>query len=381
MLKFASGCCFLLLFVFRIGQAQASLEQLAPGNIPAFSDDLDRASLKAAVAQSLTAFRFKNDAEMLAFGQRRISVARVRDSLQAFLDVLEREEDIRAALHRDFDIYRVTTPILFTGYHEPSLRGSRVRTDRFRYPIYRPPDDLAEASARGVAGAGKQFGRMVNGKLLPYFSREEIDGQGVLNGKRYEMLWVDDPLSLFFLHIQGSGQVVLPDGKRVRIGYVASNGRPYTSIGKLLLERGKLAPGEATTPAIRRYLQTHPEEQRELLFSNARYIFFRYLQDGPRKGPRGSLNIPLTAGRSLAADPKIYPPGAFGLIRTKKPVLDADKQVSWQEFSRFVVLQDTGAAITGWRRADIFWGADAEDEAGLMAQEGEMYLLVKKLRR
>ena len=255
MLKVVSSCFFLLLFVFGAGRAQAALERLAPDDIPAFSDDLDRASLKTAVAQSLTAFRFKNDTEMLPFGQHQISVARVRTSLQAFLGVLERNEDIQEALRRDFDIYRVTTPVLFTGYHEPLLRGSRVRTDRFRYPIYRPPDDLVEVRITGAEGKEKKFGRMVSGEFLPYFSREEIDGKGVLNGKHCEMLWVDDPLSLFFLHIQGSGQVVLPDGKRARVGYIASNGRPYTSIGKLLLERGKLAPGEATTPAIRRYLQ------------------------------------------------------------------------------------------------------------------------------
>jgi membrane-bound lytic murein transglycosylase A len=215
---------------------------------------------------------------------------------------------------------------------------------------------------------------MVNGQFLPYFSREKIDGDGVLHGKHYELLWVDDFISLFFLHIQGTGQVLLPDGTRTRVGYVASNGRPYTSIGKLLLEQGKLKPGEATTPAIRRFLQRYPTEQRALFFANARYIFFQFVSDGPR----GSLGAPLTAGRSLATDPRIYPAGAVGFIRTRVPVVDTRKQVSWQESSRFVLFQDAGAAITGWRRADIFWGADEEDEAGLMAQEGEMYLLVKK---
>ncbi|MGE0683371.1 MAG: murein transglycosylase A [Candidatus Binatia bacterium] len=376
MLKFLSACIFLALVSLcgYSGVVHASLERLDPGSIPVFHDDRDRASLKTAIAQSLTAFRFKNDAEMLSFGEQNISVARIRASLQAFLALLERGGNIQTALRRDFDIYRVSTPVLFTGYHEPLLYGSRVRTSRFRYPIYRRPDDLVDVNATATGGEKKQFGRMVDGKFAPYFSREEIDGKGVLRDKQAELLWVDDPISLFLLHVQGTGQVILPDGARSRVGYVASNGWPYTSIGKLLLEQGKLAPGEATTPAIRRYLQTHPTEQRALLFANARYIFFQLVPDGPR----GSLGTPLTAGRSLATDPRIYPSGAVGFIRTKMPVVDTRNQVSWKESSRFVLFQDAGAAITGWRRADIFWGADAEDEAGLMAQEGEMYLLIKK---
>lgn len=379
MPKLLSRCIFLLLFVLcdRGRMVHAALERLDPGAIPSFHDDRDRASLKVAVAQSLAVLRRKNEAEMLSFGEQRISVARIRESLQAFLLMLEKNENLQAALRRDFDIYRVSTPVLFTGYHEPLLHGSRVRTPRFRYPIYRRPDDLAERSPAASGEKGKQFGRLADGQFLPYFSREEIDGEGVLNGKQYELLWVDDLVSLFFLHIQGTGQVILPDGARLRVGYVASNGRPYTSIGKLLLEQGKLAPGEATTPAIRRYLQRHPAEQRALFFANARYIFFQFAPDGPR----GSLGTQLTAGRSLATDPRLYPAGAVGFIRTKIPIVEASDQVSWKKSSRFVVLQDAGAAITGWRRADIFWGVNAEDEAGLMAQEGEMYLLLKKRRK
>lgn len=379
MPKLLSRCIFLLLFVLcdRGRITHAALERLDPGSIPSFHDDCDRASLKVAVAQSLAVLRRKNEGAMLSFGEQRISVARIRESLQAFLLMLEKNENLQAALRRDFDIYRVSTPVLFTGYHEPLLHGSRVRTPRFRYPIYRRPDDLVEASPAASGVGQKQFGRLVNGQFLPYFSREEIDGEGVLDGKQYELLWVDDLISLFFLHIQGTGQVILPDGTRLRVGYVASNGRPYTSIGKLLLEQGKLAPGEATTPAIRRYLQRRPAEQRALFFANARYIFFQFAPDGPR----GSLGAPLTAGRSLATDPRLYPAGAVGFIRTKIPLVETSDQVSWKKSSRFVVLQDAGAAITGWRRADIFWGVDAEDEAGLMAQEGEMYLLLKKLRK
>ncbi len=354
-----------------------SLERLDPTTFPTFLDDLDRASLKTAIAQSLAALRPKNGAESIAFGKERVPVARVRDSLTAFLALLELHTDLRLALARDFAVYRVTAPVLFTGYYEPVLNGSLVRTARYRYPLYRRPDDLVEVNAPAslAEGAGeKRYGRMVNGKPLPYFSRAEIDGQGALVGKRYELVWVDDPVARFFLHIQGSGQIHLPDGKRLRVGYAGTNGQPYQSIGKLLLDQGKLHPGETSALAIRRYLQAHPDEQDAIFFHNQRYVFFQFASDGPR----GSLGVPLTAGRSLATDPKIYPPGALGFIHGRRPVIGQHEEVTWQEFSRFVLFQDTGAAISGWGRADLFWGSGSESEAGYMAQEGELYLLVKK---
>ncbi|HXG18185.1 MAG TPA: MltA domain-containing protein [Methylomirabilota bacterium] len=377
MAKFSFHYLFLLLTLFCgcSPTLYGPLERLEPGQFPVFHDDLDRVSLQTAVTRSAAVLQKKEAGELLSFGGQRIAGARVRDSLAAFLAVLEKGGDIQSALRREFDVYRVALPVLFTGYHEPLLHGSRVRTKRFRYPIYRPPDDLVEIAAASSPGGERQFGRVMNGQLFPYFSREEIDGKGVLRGKRYELFWVDDPVSLFLLHVQGSGQIRLPDGTRVGVGYAASNGRPYRSIGKILLDQGKLAPGEATTPAIRRYLQTHPAEQQDLFFANPRYVFF---QETPPTGPRGSFGAPLTAGRSLAVDPRIYPLGALGFVRTRRPIVGARGQVSWKDFSRFVLLQDAGAAITGWRRADLFWGAEAEAEAGLMAQEGEMYLIVKK---
>lgn len=376
---------FLALFCGCSRAVRPPLERLAPDNIPAFLDDLDRPSLKIAVQQSLVALQQKNPTDALAFGQEHLPVTRVRESLTAFLVLLESETDVRSVLARDFDVYRVTAPVLFTGYHEPLLNGSPVRTARYRYPLYRRPDDLVEVDLSLFSPphpGEKLHGRVVNGKLLPYFSRAEIDGHGVLEGKRYELVWVDDPVARFFLHIQGSGQIQLPDGTRLRVGYAASNGKPYQSIGKLLLDQGKLRSGETSSPAIRHYLQAHPAEQDPTFFHNPRYIFFQLTPDGPR----GSLGVRLTPGRSLATDPKLYPPGALAFIHAKKPVLsagagpsvDQQEQLTWQEFSRFVLLQDSGAAITGWGRADLFWGSGAEIEAGSMAQPGALYLLVKK---
>ncbi len=366
-----------LIFLCSCSQTiHAPVQQITPGSFPPFHDDLDRASLKTAVVHSLTALRNKGEAETVALAGRSITPVQIRESLTTFLTLIERGENLQVLLQRDFDIYKVSNSVLFTGYHEPVLRGSRVRTERFRYPLYRRPDDLVEIEGTSsTKERDKQFGRMVNGQFTPYFSREDIDGKGALQGKHYELLWVDDPVSLFLLHVQGSGQVQLPNGTRLRVGYVASNGRPYKSIGKLLVEQGKLGLGEATTPAIRRYLQTHPTEQSAVLFANPRYVFFQLTT---AEGPRGSLGVPLTPGRSLAIDSKLYPAGALAFIRTKRPSMESGGRVVWNEVSRFVLLQDTGAAISGWQRADLFWGAEAEDEAGLMAQEGELYMLVKK---
>ena len=305
-------------------RGEPALERLEPVSLPAFIDDLDRASLKTAVTQSLETLRQKDGGQSITFGKDRVPISRIRDGLAAFLMLLKTDAELRPALARDFAVYLVTASVLFTGYYEPVLAGSLVRTARYRYPLYRRPDDLVEIPSAGHTGE-KLYGRMVKQKLLPYFSRAEIDGQGALAGKRYELVWLDDPVARFFLHIQGSGQIELPGGKRLRVGYAGTNGRPYQSIGKLLLAQGKLLPGESSAPAMRRYLYAHPEEQDLVFFHNQRYIFFQFTSDGPR----GSLGALLTAGRSLAIDPKIYPLGALGFIHSRKPNPEIDIQCHW----------------------------------------------------
>ncbi|NOT53764.1 MAG: hypothetical protein HOP18_04085 [Deltaproteobacteria bacterium] len=337
----------------------AALEPVSPESLPFTADDLDRASLITAVQQSLTALRKKSGTERLALSGHQITASQVREGLELFLSLLHEhdETDLGPALHQHFAVLQSPDPVLFTGYHEPVLNGSLVQNERYRYPLYRAPDATSDGAARAL-------------------SRAEIDGQEALTGKGYELLWLDDPIDRFFLHIQGSGLIRLPGGTYLRAGYAGDNGRPYRSIGKLLLESGKLQPGSTTTPAIRAYLRSHPEERDEILFQNTRYIFFQLVANGPV----GSLGVPLTAGRSLAVDPTIYPAGALAFIHTKRPVVTETNHVTWKDFFRFVLLQDAGAAIKGPGRADLFWGSAAEAEAGLMSQRGELYLLVKKSR-
>ena len=370
-------CFFALLLPVTDSRAEPTLVLLSAEQIPPLVDDLDRRSLKAVLQQSLTALEQKPGSQEFSFGQKQLSVDRVRESLDAFLALLDRPGDLALEVQRAFDLYRATVPVLFTAYHEPELRGSFIRTERYRYPLYRPPVDLVQIdAARFTAQRFPQdmYGRVANGRLVPYFSRAQIDGNRVLMPQHRELVWLDDPVERFFLHIQGSGKIRLPDDTWFRVGYAASNGWPYRSIGKMLLSQGKLQTGEASAQGIRHYLRRHPAEQDRILFHNRRYIFFRVVS----AGPLGSLGVPLTPGRSIAVDPNWYPPGAVGFIRATKPHLKENGQVSWQPFSRFVALQDRGAAITGPGRADIYWGSGPQPEAGLMAQRGELYIFLKK---
>lgn len=370
-------CFFALLFPTTDSRAEPTLTLLSANQIPPLVDDLDRRSLKTVLQQSLSALEQKPGSQAFSFGQKQVSVDRVRNSLGAFLALLNRPGDLALEVRREFDLYRATTPVLFTGYHEPELQGSFIRTERYRYPLYRRPTDLVKVDVSQFTTQlfpQDVYGRVANGGLVPYFSRAQIDGQRMLAPQHKELVWLDDPVERFFLHIQGSGKIRLPDGTWFRVGYAASNGWPYRSIGKMLLGQGKLQSGEASAQGIRHYLRQHPAEQDQILFHNRRYIFFRVVS----AGPLGSLGVPLTPGRSIAIDPNWYPPGAVGFIRTTRPHLKENGQVSWQPFSRFVALQDRGAAITGPGRADIYWGSGPQPEAGLMAQRGELYIFLKK---
>src|SRR5262249_38543784 len=258
---------------------------------------------------------------------------------------------------------------LFTGYYEPELRGSRVRTAAYAVPLYRPPRDLVSAEAAGET----RVGRMVDGRLQPYYSRQAIDA-GALAGRGLELLWVDDPIDAFFLQLQGSGRVRLAEGGSLRVGYAASNGLPPTMIGRVLVERGELTKEAASMQVVRQWMRDHPDEATALMQMNARYIFFREI---PNEGPIGALGVALTPGRSLAVDPKLLPLGAPLWLSTTYP---AGTPEAGQPLQRLVVAQDSGSAIKGAVRGDLYWGSGdgALRYAGPMKQPGRLYLLLPK---
>ena len=280
----------------------------------------------------------------------------------------------RALLERWFRPFRVAAPDsdlgLFTGYYEAELRGSLKRDERFRWPLYRRPGDLISVDLgrfRADLAGERILGRVRGAQLVPYFPRAEID-QGILAGRDLELLWADDPVDVFFLHVQGSGQVLLPDGRRMRVGFAASNGLPFYAIGRALIQEGQIPRGQMSMQGIRDWLRANPEKASEVMSRNARYIFFREI-DGA--GPVGAQGLPLTAGRSLAIDSALLPLGV--------PVwLDTTWPASERPLQRLMVAQDVGGAIKGAVRGDVYWGSGeaALAQAGKMKQQGRYYIFL-----
>ena len=258
---------------------------------------------------------------------------------------------------------------------------ARLKPDSvYRYPLYRKPDDLTTVDLSAFGSRFKNqkiIGRIEGKDFVPYYSRMDIDEKKVLKGRGLEIAWLKDPVDVAFLQIQGSGRLILQNGEIISAGYSAKNGLPYRSIGRYMIEKGYLAKEEISMQAIREYLKRHPEAVRDVLYYNPSYVFFRRLE----KGALGNIGVPLTPGRSIALDSNLFPKGALGFVICKKPVVDSTGGVKeWREFSRFVLNQDTGGAIKGAGRADIFWGNGpyAEVAAGHLSHEGELYILIKK---
>ncbi len=255
-----------------------------------------------------------------------------------------------------------------TGYYEPEIAGSRTRDAAHRVPIYARPRDIVKLDLGEFAESlkGRSIaGRIVGGSFVPYFDRTAIE-TGALEGQGLEMAWAADPVELFFLQVQGSGRLRLPDGGVMRIGYDGQNGRDYTGIGKLMKARGLLGPGETSMQGIMTYLRAHPDEGRAIMRENKSWVFFRELTGA---GPLGALGVPVTARATVAADPAYVPLGAPVILSMDR----ADASGLW-------VAQDTGGAIKGANRFDTFWGAGdaARVTAGGMAARGTAFLLLPK---
>jgi membrane-bound lytic murein transglycosylase A len=357
--------------------------------VPLISDDLDRESLRTAIRQSIVFLEKLPPDRIVGEQPRRLTAKEVLDSAVAFARLLDRpgcRECWLNEIQERFDLVPSSNDpaaeVLFTGYYQPVIEASLTPTPEYSYPIYGKPADLIVAEQVKLAPvmtSEKVFGRLSGDDFIPYYSRREIDQQGILRGRGYEIAWVKNPVDLFFLHIQGSGVLQLSDGRRMHVGYVAANGRTYRSIGRLLIDSGKVPQEEMSMQRLRRYFTEHPEEQNDIMAYNESYIFFRFLEDGPL----GSLEVPLTAGRSIATDARLFPRGALAFAATQQPVVDGAGQLTgWQPLSRFVVNQDSGGAIRGAQRADIYFGTGpgAAAPAGYMNRPGKLYFLVLKTR-
>jgi peptidoglycan lytic transglycosylase A len=287
---------------------------------------------------------------------------------------------VRAFFERHFTAYQALAPDgqdsgLVTGYYEPLLNGSRMRSERNRYPLYAPPDDLLTIDLAELYPELKDKrlrGRVDGKRVVPYWPRADIEaGRAPLEGKA--LVFVDDPVDAFFLQIQGSGRVQLAEGGVMRLGYADQNGQPFRSVASVLINRGELSADGASMQAIKQWARQNSDALPALLDENPSYVFFRELTPDPTAaidGPIGALGVPLAAGRALAVDPRSIPLGAPVYLATTWPL-------SPRPLQRLMLAQDTGGAIRGPLRADFFWGfgEEAAREAGRMKQAGRLWLL------
>lgn len=354
-------------------------------------DGGDYSSLRASIDQSLSWLKAQPQGRRLTFGSRTVTVKELLAALTSFRKMLADdpaptvlEERVRAA----FDVVEAVGAafdgrVLFTGYYEPAIEASLTRRPGYDVPVYKRPSDFIEVPIAEwggqYEGQRKLIGRLEGTRVRPYWSREEI-GFGPLEGKKLEIAWAKDAVDLFFVEIQGSGTLLLPDGKKKRIGYNGSNSRPYRSIGSLLIEEGEIPAATMSMQSLRTWLAANPEEKARVLEHNESYVFFRFLE----AGPMGSLNRPVTPERSIATDLSLFPPAALAFLHTDYPTATLDTAgrpvVTWKPLDRFVLNQDTGGAIKGAGRADVFWGQgpQATLAAGMMKQPGQLYFLVPK---
>lgn len=367
-----------------------TMGRVAPEQWPELDDDLDSESLSRALEQSRVYLRRIPPDRRFRFGPDEYTAAHLLRSLDVFETLLRSlgpGPSLRQALTRDFVLYQSVGrdgrgQVLFTGYYEPLLNGALTRGGTCQWPVYTLPDDIIEVHLTDFAGdlPGRTIkGRLDGRRLMPYYTRFEIDRRNALAGRGLEIVWVDDPIGLFFLHIQGSGRVRLTDGTTWSVGYAGNNGRPYRSLGRFMIDQGLVAAEDMSMQSIRDWLAAHPERAAEVLDHNESYVFFRKLEGGPV----GNINVPLTPHRSVALDHQLFPKGALAWIKGRKPRVADGQLQGWTDLDRFVLVQDTGGAIRGPGRLDLFFGfgPDAEAAAGRMSEPGTLYFLVLRAER
>lgn len=280
----------------------------------------------------------------------------------------------------NFAAFKVNDPHrpegLYTGYYEPEAEGSLVKTKDYEVPVYRKPHDLSALDEVAQKQTGLAYGRAVNGKAEAYFTRKEIE-QGALEGRGLEICWLKSWVDAFFIHIQGSGRVKLPDGKIIRLAYAAKTGLPYTGIGGILLVKNVGTKDTMSMDLLRGWMKQHPHESRELMWNNKSYIFFRDIEvPSDDLGALGAQQVNLTPLRSLAVDRSIWMFGTPIWIDTTTP-----PEAGAKPFQHLMVAQDTGTAIKGHVRGDVYWGwgESAAFNAGHMKSAGSMVVLLPKL--
>lgn len=363
-----------------------ALIKLFPSELPDFTDDINYDGLAYCIRKSLSYLKRVPSDRYFSFGEDRFNTGHMVKSLEVFLNFIGKKpfpEELNHFIRKNYLIYKSIGTgkkgqVLFTGYYEPFLPGQPQKNAEYRFPVYGRPEDLITIDLSPFSSrfkGNKIIGRYSNQTVVPYYNRGAIDYEGALEGKAKVIAWVRDLVDLFFLHIQGSGKIFIGQEEIINVHYLTTNGRPYRSIGKLLIEEEKIPRAQMSMQKIRAYLRKHPKEIKKILTYNPSYVFFKIENDGPL----GYLEVKLTPGRSIASDKRIFPLSALAFIETKKPLTDGTGRIhEWVDMKRFVLNQDVGGAIKGPGRADLFWGNGpyAEIAAGHMQHMGTLYFLV-----
>lgn len=349
-------------------------------DVPELIDSLSResffATLKKHLAVMKTSRQVKNP---MTFGERKIEKSKY---IQALEEILNHQEDWTDYISKNFDFMEVYGgedwgEIMSTGYYEPKVSGSLTKTKEFTQAVYGTPDDLVTVKIPGLSKSGQVIGRLENKTVYPYYDRKQIDVDNKLTGKKLELLWID-PIDSFFIQIQGTGVVELASGERIRIGYDGQNGHPYEAIGKYLTDAIPLE--KMSLQKIRSHLKTLPKNQQQnILNKNPSYVFFKKLETEAIT----YAGMEVSDGRTIATDLQLFPKGGLAFLDIEEPVFsdsESEEPIAWEKKPRLVFDQDTGGAIRGGGRVDLYFGqgAIAAQKAGVMKQPGRLYYLVPR---
>ncbi len=372
----------------------SSVVRLEPSSFPKFEDDTDTASLHAAALESFVYYQSLPENQLFVLGQDTYTAQDMIASM-AFLSILLENspdpKDWLPVLQSSFTVYQSVgadpeRTVVFSSYYEPAIPARPARDKTYRFPLYgRPPDlvdvDLSQfdPSYQGMHVSGRREGQA----LLPYPTRSDIDGRKIFQQAGLEIAWAKDPMDVLDLQIEGSGWLDFGNGNLKRVRYDGDNGRRYRSVGQYLISTGRIPAKKFSRKVFRQYMARHPKERQNLLSVNDRYVFFRVDTSTAAPSAYGNINVPLTPGRSIATDPKMFPKGALAWINTERAIVGKDDQIKGKRpLKRFMLNQDEGGAIQGPGRVDIFagHGADAKSLATHLWDKGTLYFLIKTKR-
>ncbi|UCG17188.1 MAG: MltA domain-containing protein [Phycisphaerales bacterium] len=352
-----------------------ALRKLAPAAYPDFSRGFySRARLAEAIHHSLDYLAKPSSLKYFPYGD--VTHARAVASLERFLDVLNEAKtppDLDRIIRRDFEVYQSVGydghgTVFFTGYYTPIFDGRKHRTDRFRYPLYRCPPDLAKGVEGTILGR-----KLPGGTYTPYETRREIEQGKLLSG--LEIAWLADPFEAYVVTVQGSARIRLEDGSLWELGYAGNNGHEYTAVGYLLVDDGHISRNDLSLQAMIRFFDDHPEQFEQYCWQNDRYVFFQETQGGPY----GSIGAPVTEMRTIATDKEVFPRACLAFLQTELPMLFRD-EVRIRPHDGFALDQDTGGAIRAAGRCDLYMGVGdaAAALAGRARAEGRLYYIFVK---